>query len=255
MTEKDLIKKIQKLKQIKPRKEWVLLCKNQILGTEEKIKGFVFNGVSIKLVFRTLFQRRAILQPILVLLLITIIGAAGIIYFKEQRDPNEIVLNNNEIALTNNLIEIEKLIPILKQTRFNISQAIIDLQKITKTEQALLTKRMVTSTIKAGEIVVSEARKIEQKIIDQDIRDNKQVLAIMTNEIIELENALLEMENSLNNVYASIAKREIKNLEKILRPDQQALQALLEQSKQHFEAGEYDQSLMIINKISQIVYQ
>ena len=249
MENRELIAKIQKLKQIKPRKEWVFLCKNQILGTEEKNKGFVFNNSSIKLVFRTLFQQKAILQPILVFFLIIIIGAAGIIYFREARDLNE-------IALPDNLFEIEKLTPVLEQARFNISQAAIDLQEITETEQALLTERMIVSTIEAGETVVREAKKIEQKIIEKDInRDREQVLAVMTNEIIELESALSEMENSFNSIYASIAEREIRNLEKILRPDQEALQELLKQSKQHFESQEYVQSLMIINKLSQIVYQ
>lgn len=247
MTEKDLIKKIQKLKQIKPREEWVFLCKNQILGTEQRTGLPVFNS-QVKLIFRTLFQRQMVWQRVLVLFLITIIFALGIIYFRAERDPNE-------IALFDTLIEIEKLTPVLEQTRLSISQTAIDLQEITEIEQALITERIVVSTIESGRIVVEEAKEIEQKIIEQEInKDKGQILAAMTNEIIGLENALSEMENSFNDVYASIAEREIRNLEKILRQDQQALQELLKQAKQHFERAEYMQSLMLINKISQIVY-
>ncbi len=69
VTEEELIKKIQELRQIQPRKDWVVLTKSQILGEEQKIKLTPFSLIDgLRLFFQ--YQYKPALVGVLSILIL-----------------------------------------------------------------------------------------------------------------------------------------------------------------------------------------
>src|SRR3989338_2660285 len=71
MTEKDLIKQLKQLKEIKPSKDWALLTKRQILPREESVRHSVFNTFAV-------FQGKLAFAPVIsVFIVIGLFGFAN----------------------------------------------------------------------------------------------------------------------------------------------------------------------------------
>ena len=149
MNEKELIKKIKGLQEIKPRKEWVVLTKGQILG--QKPAGRL--GFQNSSYFRVFPRYRLVLAPVLaIFFLIGIFGLSqnslpgdllysvkkvtekGQAAFVSDADKSEYQLGqtNKRLEDLNKIAEqnqVKKIAPAIDEFQKTLSQATQDLKK------------------------------------------------------------------------------------------------------------------------------
>ena len=221
MSESKLIAKIQKLKQIKPSKNWVILTKSQILEDEPKFEFIpvlkpVFASVTGILILFGLFITTQNSLPGDFLYSLKRISEKGqAVFVSEDNKPkislelaNKRLEELTKIAQTN---QVKKLAPAIEEVQASMAEAAKSLKKSTKLEK---------------EFVV-QAQKLEE---------NKQK--------IEALGIVVEDGEELDNTLNQIVEREIKDLESRTLTEEQ--QELFEQVKENFEAGDYSQALIKI---------
>ena len=90
MEDKDIIKKIQKLRQVKPRKDWVVLTKQRILEEE---KSSVFSLNELILGMRLVFQHKLAFATFVLILII--LGTFG---FAQNSVPGNILFSVKKMS-------------------------------------------------------------------------------------------------------------------------------------------------------------
>lgn len=241
MNEKQLIAKIQELRQIKPRQEWVVLVKAQILGNnvaENKWEKDKARNVSILDIFRSLiFQRRlAYSLAIIVLVIIGMFGFAqytvpGDLLFpvkkitEQSQTPLEIAISRSDdlvkVAKTNKL---QNLPPAIREFQASISQAAKN-----------LTEEVDKKDSRAIKEIAFQVKKLE---------DNKKQLETLGIDLSEAQET-----KELNDALAPLVEREIEDLEKATLTDDQ--QKTLDEIKDLYKQGNYSDALekvLLINE-------
>ena len=231
VTEADLVKKIQELKKIRPRKDWVVLTKSQILGEEPKILFFPFfkpalatiTALGILFGIFSLAQNSLpgdILYPIK-----KITEKSQAVFVSEEELPkynleiaNKRLEELNEIAQTN---QVKKLAPAISEFQASVSEAAKNLVKL---------------------------KKVDKKIVEEAVKIGKNTKN--TEEILATKIFPEETEESLNDFYKTYAQMLIKDLEESTLAEEQKL--LLEEAKEDFETSNYSQAL---EKILILSYQ
>ena len=224
MTEADLVKKIQELKKIRPRKDWVVLTKTQILGEEPKILFFPFFKPALATVtaFGILFGIFGFAQNALPgdtlysIKKITEKGRAVFVSEKELPKYNLEIANKrleelNEIVQTN---QVKKLAPAIGEYQASISQAAKNLTQIKEPKQVL----------EIGEKIV------ELKQNTEKVRS----LGVATDGTEELE-------KEYENTACRIVEQEIEGMEKRTLTEKQ--EKLLPEIKEDYQAGNCSQAL------------
>src|SRR4030042_905320 len=240
MTEQELIKKRQVLKQIKPRKDWVILTKRELFKKE----AFDFKErLSILDIFPRIFQFQyyKLALATFVVLGVLVIAAfsvaqnalpgdslysltrisenSRIAFVAEENMPEaQLELANKRLEELTKVTEAKqttKLAPVIEEFQKNLSQAAKDLK-----EPKTIPKEMVEQT-----------KKLEEN--KQKIKS----LGVLIGETQELDNAL-----------SQLVEREIKDLENRTLTENQ--QQILEKAKENFEAENYSQALEKILEIS-----
>jgi hypothetical protein len=227
MTEAGLVKKIQVLKKIRPRKDWVVLTKSQILGEEPKILFFPFFKPALATVtaFGILFGVFSLAQNSLpgdILYPLKKIAERGqAVFVSEEEKPtfqfelaNKRLEELTEITQTN---QVKKIAPAIEEFQANVSEAAKSLVKVKKVDEK----------------IVAQTKKLEE-----NKESIEKVLATRI-EIKEYDNALAQL------VEGQI--EELKN-----QSLTEAQQELLEGAEEDFEAGNYNQAL---EKILILSYQ
>ena len=224
-TNTDLIKKIEMLKEIKPRKEWVVLTKKDILGIESKLsfnwflKPALAGAFTLCLLGGTFILTKSAmpgdyLYPLKKIAQKTIIYVAS----EKERPTMQLGFANEKLE---NLIKVAennqstKLAPIINEYKADISEAT---KSLTKTDK-----------INVKEIVAT-AKKIEE---------NKKALADLGINIGDEPNAL-----------AKVVELQIKDLEKSSLSEKQL--ETLGQVKKDYENGNYSQALENILLLSNL---
>jgi len=238
MIEADLIKKIQLLKDIQPRKDWVSFTKKEIFKEEtfsNKLSQIIDVLPRINY-WRVLVPAVAFCLPFIILAISQnslpgdnlypvkkLAEKTQAVFVSEENKSNAQlgIVNKrleelNKIASTN---QIEKLTPAMAEYQASVSEAIKNLTKAKNTD------------VKE---IVQQTKKIEE---------GQQKAATLGVEINETD-------NELNNALASLAEREIKDLEN--RTLNETQQNLLSEAKANFEAGNYSQALEKILQATQI---
>lgn len=230
VTEKELIAKIRELREIKPRKEWVFLTKNRILG-EEKLESSRFFRIGE--FFSGLFVQPRLIYASLTLLFI-IFGLFGfaqnslpgdllypikkiteksqaVFVSKEELPKLQLELANkrleelNKIAQTN---DVKKLAPAITEFQENVDRAVKSLVKSKKIDKELVEKTAM----------IEKTREEVEKVLGTNIGTE-------------------EYENSL----AKIVESQLKDLENRSLTEEQ--KEILEKAKSDFENGDYSQAL------------
>jgi len=229
MTEKELIGKIRELRQIRPRKDWVLLTKTQILGgVEVRPQPFLFPffrpayaGLFVVLILIGLFEfSQSALPGEPLYLLKRVVERSQAVFVSESEKPKlNLELANrrldelNQVAQNN---EVKKLAPAINEFQANAAIAAKNLAKVKKVDKE----------------IVAQIKKLEE---------NKEKVEKVLATKIEME----EYDNDL----AKLVENQIKDLEtRTLSEDQQKL---LEEAKADFEAGNYSDALIKILDLSQ----
>ncbi len=184
MTEKELIGKIRTLRQIRPRKDWVVLTKSQILGEEPKVLFFPF--------FKPAFAG-----------LVAISILFGIFGFAQNSLPGDSLYSIKKITEKSQAVFVsEEELP--KYNLEIVSKRLEDLNKIAETNQVkklapALNEFEATKVVAKG--IVSET--IKNKPEAEAIKIAKKV-ALKLSEINEKEEKVftslgIEVEQEINN--------------------------------------------------------
>jgi len=225
MQEKDLIRQLKTMREIKPRKEWVALTKNQILGEEETKPSFAF----------PVFGWKWALAPVLAVL--TVVGLLTVSWFlpgEEIRVAEEPEPAEEDFAVAG---ESEKL---AQQPELEKVPDLAEMLK--KTEELSLTLDYLSETIKINpeltEAVTKDIEKVEEELayLGQSIAQlSKSRQPEQTEEVVEKPEIGQEIEEL-------IAFFETRTLN-----DEQ--QELLEAAKAAYEAADFDQALVKLLEI------
>lgn len=230
--ESQLIRKIKKLKQIKPSRNWVILTKNQILGEEPQTLQEKFSMI-FEVFPRFFFQPKLVFATLItlgVLISSTFIWAQNslpgdfLYSFKRISEKGQAVFVSEDDKSKNNLG--------LANKRLEELTEIAETNQVTKLASAI-------EEVQASMIVAAESlknpQKLEKEIVVQAKRleENKQK--------IESLGIIMEDGEELDNTLSQLIMREIEDIENRTLTENQ--EELFQGIKQEFEAGNYAEAL------------
>ncbi|HDZ54321.1 MAG TPA: hypothetical protein ENI19_00630 [Candidatus Nealsonbacteria bacterium] len=239
MTEAEFIKKIQELKQIKPRKDWVVLIKRELFSQE----AVSYRGrASVFLeIFPWLFHHYKPALATFVFLGIMTIAVFGfaqnalpgdfLYTFKKASEKGQAVFVSEtdkpkaQLELANRRLEELVEIAVTNQTS-KLASAINEVQA-----SAIQAAKNLRTPKKITKEIVEQTKKIEEN------KQKVEALGILIGETKELDNAL-----------AQLVEREIKDLESRTLSEEEA--ELLEQAKEDYTAGNFSAALETVWLIS-----
>ena len=246
MTEKELIAKIQELRQIRPRNSWVILTKNQILGTSTELSArgeksqFSFIGFLRELQRgeKFVFQHKPAFAFITTLLVL--IGVFG---FAQNSVPGDFLFSFKKIAEQSQTIFISE----KEQPKHNLETVNKRLDDLTKIAQANQSQKLAPAITEYQQTVSKAAESLSKADPKNDSQNLKELVAEVKK--IEEKTFLIKSlgiegigENQeWDNALAQIVEREIKDLEETTLTEEQQ-EALIEIQKD-YEAGNYSQAL------------
>ena len=231
MEEYQVIKKIEKLRQIKPNKDWVVFTKKGILQeeTEEIQTG--------NLLWNWLF--RPSLKPILILpiLLFLIIGVTS------QLSKPQDIQNVSELEETSpKTQDVQALVLALENLQTSISEIIKSSKGIEKpsTKEVVEVGPKLARTIESGKSIINRIKEPESG-------------EVLGSRITELENSLDEYENMANRIYFEDYIEE--NLEKLETLNDQNLlpesyQEDLKEVRKYYQENDYPNAFLKLIEIS-----
>ena len=244
MTEKQLIAKIRKLRQIEPNKKWVLLTKRRILGEPPTLGSLILDTLNVfpRLVFQ---YKLAFATLIFIAILISAFGFAqnslpGDFLFplKKITERSRAVFVSKieepkvELQLANKRLEelvqiaqknqVKKLAPAIDEFQASISTAAQKLAKIKESEE----------TSKIGKEVVKEIKKL---------KENKKKVESLG---VEVGNTDEQLESAI----CQLVEREIKNLGTLTEGQEK----LLKEAQKYLAEGECS---LALEKILFLSYQ
>jgi len=238
MDEKTLIGKIEILRQIRPRKNWVVLTKKRILGEERTLPGLFSDSLRV---FQGLFFQYKLALASLILLFIL----GGTFAFAQKSLPGE------PLFVIKKMTEKTRAVFVAENERPKVqlelaNKRLEDLAKIAETNDV----RKLAPAIDEFQANVSEAAKnlTKAKTVGKDIILQTQELE-KNKEKIEKTLATQIGTEELENVYKDLAEQQIKDLENSSLTESQ--EKILEEAKEYFEAGDYSNSLIKTIEASQ----
>lgn len=256
MEETKLINNLKKLQQIKPRKDWVILAKNQILNPyvetpvikQEEKKETIGILSFFPAVASLIYQRK--LAYAFATLLFMMIGMFGFAQYtmpgdmlfsvKKLTEQSQTALVSQENQLKNNFEiasrRLDDLTQVVKDNRTqNIAPAIKEFQASISEATKNLVATIEQKDSQSIKDIVSQIKKIE---------DNKKELQTYG---VDLE--ATQESKDLNDALAPLVQREIEDLEKITLTEEQL--ETMQKVKDLFTDGKYSDALeeiLMINK-------
>lgn len=222
MEEKELIAKIQGLRQIKPAKDWIFQTKREIFGPQisrfPKIIKPALIGLFLILIFVFISAQRALPGEKLYLLKrLTERGQTLFVPEKEKPKFNLELANKRlqeliEIAKKD---DVKKLAPAIKEVRQSAKEVAESLKRVEKVDLEIVEKTKK----------LEENKEITEKILGTKIETKE-----------------------LESVYKILVEREIKDLEKRSLTERQ--REILEKAKEFFEKGDFVSALTKVIEVS-----
>ncbi len=252
MTEPDVIAKIRELRQIKPRKDWVLLTKERILGKEEIARDRVSGNFSfidflkeIQRGERFIFQHKPAFATLLSLTIL--IGLFG---FVQNSLPGDALFSIKKITEQSQAVFVSE----KEQPKRNLELVNKRLDDLTKIAQTNAVKNLAPA-INEFQASVSKAA---ESLTKTDTKKDLQVVKVIALEVKKLAEKTDKIKSlgveigenkELDNALAKIVEEEIKDLEaRNLMEDQKDL---LTKAKEDYQQGNYSQALEKILILSQ----
>ena len=235
MTEKDLIRKIENLKEIKPEKDWVVLTRRQILGDWQKpslAEGVLEVFRVLPWIFRE--HRPALATLVFLGLIVGSFGfgqmalpgdpfypikkltekAAYFLVAKDQQPQAHLEMANkrlDELTTIAKNNQVRNLAPAINEFKASLSQAANTLKRVDGSSK--LTKEIIRES---------------EKLIEN--RGKVEALGVTVGETPEMNEAL-----------SQLVEREINSLEGRSLSEEQ--QKLLEQAQEDYQKGDFNQAL------------
>ena len=236
MNEKNLIKKIQTLKQIEPDKDWVVLNKRQIIGFEDiQIRPSFADRVLE--VFQILPEFNYKLAMATLAVIMTLGGTIG---FSQAALPGDLLYPVRKFVDKTGYLLVSK----NNQPKLGLEIANKRLDELTMIAQnnqgrnlAPAINEFRQSMVEAADKlkIVDGSPKITKEIVDQTekLRENK--------EKVEAMGVVVGETKELNQALSQLVEREIKDLENRSLTEEQI--GFLAQVKQDFQDGNYEKAL------------
>ncbi len=246
MREKELIKKIKKLRQIKPRQDWVVLAKREILERSPEIERTPpqrrTRFIEVLEVFSSLFAPKRLAYATLTLLFI-LIGTFG---FAQNTVPGDLLFPLRKVTEKGQSLFVSE----KGQLKYDFELVNKRLEDLTKIVQKYETERIEPATEELQATITEAAEKLTQKT-----EQNPKAIREVAFEIKEFEDkksilatrgALTDEETEdLDNALKQVIEREIEKLEDSTLTEEQ--EEILEQAKQDFENKDYSQALRVLD--------
>ncbi|MEK7562235.1 MAG: hypothetical protein AAB509_00950 [Patescibacteria group bacterium] len=231
LTEKELISKLQTLKDIKPRQDWVFSLKSEILNPKSETNPKFLN---FEFLISNFFSQKSLAYSFATLLLVMI----GMFGFAQYTKPGDLlfavkkVTEQSQAALSGQTV--------LRQDVANLTNRINDLAQVTK-EGRTANIPSAINEVRQSVTKVTESLKANLIKDPQSAKD----LAVEVQKIKQLQ-TLADLTGtpeikSLNNALAILAQNEITDLEKITLTEDQ--QEILKNVKDLYEKGDYATAL------------
>jgi len=240
MTEDELIRKIKELRQIQPRKDWVVLTKREILGQETVIQNIQHRALNVLEVLPRMFSQPKPVFAALVSLLVLI----GTFSFAQNSLPGDLLYPIKKIAERSQSVFVSE----DNTIKFELNIAEKRLDDLAKIAEKNSVKNLAPAINEYKESVSDVAKSLA-------VENNKEVVKEIVSGVKKLE----EKEQQVRTLGAVIGENEeldkalaqkmvetletlIKDLEgRTLTEDQQEDFA---EAKEYFEAGDYNQALI-----------
>jgi len=247
MEDKELIKRLASLKQIKPREDWVIFAKKRLFEQEtlEEVlplqKGRFFAIFELSSLFMKYLEKPAFVMPVLAVLV-----AGGLIWQVSTKSlPGDVLYplkNAAEQASVTFSSEDEKPFMQIELTQRRLE----DLKRIAESNQV----RNLPAAIKAFEATISELSNSLDKIVENQPEKALQVGRV----IVQLQEEKSKVEKTLGALLSGGEKGELdagtqfvkEIVESVLAEDNSLLaeeqQALLREAEKLYERGEYHEA-------------
>lgn len=226
-SETELIKKIQKLREVKPSKNWVVLTKNQILGEE-----FVPEA-SPKMSFWGLFQYKYSFASLVIILVLL-----GTFTFAQDALPGDFLYSLKKVGEKARV----SFLPEEEKPHLQLEYANEKLESLVKVVQAQNTKK-VAPIIEEYQANVSEAAKSLNKISKLDVGEIVQKTRKIeeNKQKIEALGIIVGETEELNNALAQIVEGQIEDLKKASLSEKQ--EEFLLEIEEDYEEKNYSEAL------------
>ena len=227
-----LIKKIKKLRQISPPREWVNLTKKEILGEidekrENQLVGWLFTPIR-----KPAFVVRTMMVAVLILT-----GSLFYLFYLNSQAPQISLSNLNFLQNQEN----ENLITSLQELKTNLNKITFSLNNLKSLKdkdpkQALAVTEVVRVTADNAQNLLKEMRKKAS---------SKKVLAALT----EMEDSFQELGETSSNLRIEIIESLFQDLDQrtLTEDDQNRLQ----KAKDYYNEGKIEQAMILLMRIGQ----
>ncbi len=245
MMEKDIIKTIQGLKQIKPSKEWVVLTKKQVLG---EMPGYRERFIEVLETLPKVLVQSKLAYATVTLFLIFI----GLFGFTQNTVPGDFLFTIKKVAEQTQGI----FIPEKGQSKYNLEIVNKRLQDLTKVAIDNQTNKIIPA-INELQASVSDAA---NSLNNEEIKRDPQAIKEIAQEVKKIEENKQRVESfgivigennelgELNNALSQMVQKQISELEKSSLTEVQ--QTLLAWAKIDFNDKNYSEALIKIWQIS-----
>lgn len=230
ITEKQLISSLQQLKEIKPRQEWVVLLKSQILA-ESKVETRVAEQPAKFAGFINVFAQRKMVYSFAVMLLL-IFGAFGLVKLM----PSEKLPNKSTASLIGQTG--------IKQNVLALNTKINDLAQATKEGE--------TGTIpSAKNDIKTTVSELAKNLKDNPTQDQETIkdIANSLKTLADVPGTDLTASPDVQDLYQTVVQSQIADLQKTTLIDDQ--KTILTDAENLYSQGKYQEALEEIYNINQ----
>ncbi|MBZ9577517.1 hypothetical protein KJA13_00555 [Patescibacteria group bacterium] len=237
-TEKQLISKLQELQQIKPRQDWVVFTKEQVLGEEKPVSGFSFISFirEIQRGERFIFQHKPAFATLLVLAILF-----GLFGFAQNSVPGDTLFSIKKIAEKGQVVFISE----KDQPKHDLELANKRLDDLTKIAQENEVKNLAPAINEYQE----SASKAAESLAKMESKDPEIVKEIVeqTQKLEESKQILIEvygvagLEKEQANLTKIVIEWLIEDLENSSLTEEQ--EEVLAEVKEDYEAENYSDAL------------
>ena len=221
MQEYQVIQKIKKLQQIKPRKDWVVFSKKQILGPELEEKTPLFAWM-----FLPIRKRALVLASLFIAITLT-----GVFFYLNSQTPSSILVSEEQ-----NETEILSSLQGLEENLKEIKLSLDNLKNVKDKSQALVMAEIVKSTAKEGTRMVNDIKDSQKPL-------SNKVLASLN----EVEGLSGELTEASGNLQKEIFESYISFLKQSSLSEED--QTRLQKAEQYYNEGKYTEAMILIQRI------
>ena len=245
MTEKELIGKIQELRQIKPRKEWVVFTKTQILGETKPSFSFISFLRDIRKGETFVFQHKPAFATLLAFAILF-----GLFGFSQNSLPGDILFSIKKITEKSQAVFVSE----NNQLKYDFELANKRLDDLTKVAE--------NNSVKNLEPAINELQASVSKVAESLTKTGKnpqlvKEIALEVKKIAEKKEILTEvygvagleseeLDNALTDSYKTVVEKYVKEKEILIKEGKiltEEEEVILAEVKEEYEKGKYSNAL------------